>query len=54
MLATELAALYARDLTRLIEEIRAFPDRDTLWKTAPGVTNSAGNEPRAGDRSSWP
>ena len=43
MLATELAALYARDLTRLIEEIRAFPDRDTLWKTAPGVTNSAGN-----------
>jgi hypothetical protein len=43
MLPAELAALYARDLTRLIEEVRAFPDRDALWKTAPGVTNSAGN-----------
>ena len=43
MLSTELAALFARDLTRLIEEIQAFPDEHSLWRTAPGVTNSAGN-----------
>ena len=42
MLATELAQLYERDLTRLIQELRAFPDTDTVWKTVPGVTNAAG------------
>ena len=43
MLATELAALYARDLTRLVLEIGAFPDTATLWQTRAGITNSAGN-----------
>jgi hypothetical protein len=42
MLSTELAALFARDLTRLLQELRAFPDTTTLWATAPGVTNAAG------------
>lgn len=42
MLSTELAALFTRDLTRLLQELRAFPDTDALWKTAPGVTNAAG------------
>ena len=42
MLANELAALYTRDLTRLIQELRAFPDTASIWKTAPGVTNAAG------------
>jgi len=42
MLGTELAALFARDIERLIQELRAFPDTASLWKTAPGVTNSAG------------
>lgn len=42
MTATELAALYTRDLTRLIEELQAFPDAASLWATAPGVTNAAG------------
>jgi uncharacterized damage-inducible protein DinB len=42
MLASELAALYARDLTRLIQELRAFPDTATIWQTTPGVSNSAG------------
>jgi hypothetical protein len=42
MLATELSALYARDLTRLVQELRAFPDTASLWRTAPGVTNAAG------------
>jgi DinB superfamily len=42
MLATELAALYVRDLGRLVQELRAFPDTRALWRAAPGVTNAAG------------
>lgn len=42
MIATELAALYSRDLTRLVQELRAFPDTASLWKTVPGVSNAAG------------
>ena len=42
MLSSELSALYARDLTRLIQELNAFPDTASLWKTAPGVSNAAG------------
>jgi hypothetical protein len=41
-LSTELAALYARDLTRLLQELRAFPNEDALWTTMPGVSNAAG------------
>ena len=43
MLAHELAALYTRDLTRLIQEVNAFPDTATLWQTRAGISNSAGN-----------
>ena len=42
MLSTELAALFSRDLLRLIQELSAFPDAASLWQTAPGVTNAAG------------
>ena len=42
MLSTELAALFARDLKRLVQELSAFPDDSSLWQIAPGVTNSAG------------
>ncbi len=38
-----LAALYRRDITRLTQEIAAFPDTDSLWQTRAGVSNSAGN-----------
>jgi hypothetical protein len=38
-----LADLFRRDLMRLSQELRAFPDEATLWATVPGVTNSAGN-----------
>lgn len=38
-----LADLFRRDLTRLAQELRAFPDDGTLWATLPGVKNSAGN-----------
>jgi hypothetical protein len=42
-IAGGLAALFSRDLTRLIQELRAFPSDETLWERAPGVKNSAGN-----------
>jgi uncharacterized damage-inducible protein DinB len=41
-LATPLAPLFARDLTRLAQEIAAFPDDATLWRTPAGITNPAG------------
>lgn len=40
--ATELAELFHRDLERLLQELRAFPDTASLWQTAPGVSNAAG------------
>jgi len=42
MLASELAALFARDIARLIQELTAFPDTASVWKTTPGVSNAAG------------
>lgn len=42
MMSAELAALFARDLSRLIQEVQAFPDTESLWKAAPGVSNAAG------------
>lgn len=42
MLASELAALYRRDITRLVQELRAFPDTEALWVIAPGISNAAG------------
>ena len=41
-LSLELAALYRRDLTRLRQQLDAFPE-EVLWKTLPGVSNSAGH-----------
>ena len=43
MLNDILIELYERDLNKLREEIQAFPDDASLWKTADGITNSAGN-----------
>jgi hypothetical protein len=40
---SELAALYRRDLAKVIQQLEAFPDGPALWQLAPGVTNSAGN-----------
>jgi hypothetical protein len=42
-LTKELAALFRRDLSRLIQQIEAFPDGEVLWHTHPAITNSAGN-----------
>jgi hypothetical protein len=42
-LAKNLALLFRRDLSRLIRQVDAFPDDETLWRKLPGITNSAGN-----------
>jgi hypothetical protein len=42
-MAAGLAALFSRDLTRLIQELQAFPGDEAVWQLAPGVKNSAGN-----------
>src|SRR5258705_11798973 len=41
--ATDLAFLFSRDLTRLGQQIEAFPNDEMLWETFPGVLNPAGN-----------
>src|SRR5579871_5152409 len=40
---SELGSLFRRDITRLIQEVQAFPNDASLWEVRPGVTNSAGN-----------
>ena len=42
-IAGELAELFRRDLTRLVQELEAFPDDTSLWRLAPAVQNPAGN-----------
>ena len=39
---SDLASLFARDLAKLVEQIRAFPSDEAFWETPPGITNSAG------------
>lgn len=41
----EIAALYRRDLTRLIQQVEAFAEdhADALWRAVPGISNPAGN-----------
>ncbi len=43
MLTDILIEIYERDLNKLRDEIEQFPNEDALWKTGPGITNSAGN-----------
>ena len=42
MVSAELATLFTRDIVRLIQELEAFPDTASVWKTTPGVANAAG------------
>jgi hypothetical protein len=39
----DLAPLFRRDLTRMGQQIEAFPNDEALWQTIPGITNAAGN-----------
>lgn len=41
-ISTELAALFTRDLARLVRQLDALDDA-RLWQVRAGVTNSAGN-----------
>ena len=40
---SELTQLFRRDLTKLSQQIEAFPNEDALWQPLPGVINTAGN-----------
>jgi len=35
--------LFTKDINRLIEEVKSYPDDESLWKVLPGSTNSGGN-----------
>jgi Protein of unknown function (DUF664) len=39
----DLADLFFRDLSRLMQEIEAFPSDAMLWQIVPGITNPGGN-----------
>lgn len=41
--ATNLTTLLVRELQAFARELDLFPDDASVWKTAPGITNSAGN-----------
>jgi uncharacterized damage-inducible protein DinB len=41
--APSLAALFKRDLARLLQEVEGFPDDASLWQVATGMNNSPGN-----------
>jgi len=43
MTSTDAARVLARELAAVQREIALFPDDTTLWATAPGMPNSAGN-----------
>ena len=42
-LSAELADLFRRDLIRLRQQLETWADGEILWRTLPGVSNSAGN-----------
>jgi uncharacterized damage-inducible protein DinB len=42
-LTRELTRFFVRELRSFEREIEMFPDDELVWKTLPGVTNSAGN-----------
>jgi uncharacterized damage-inducible protein DinB len=35
--------LYQRDLSRVTEELKKYPDDNSLWEVVPGTTNSGGH-----------
>ena len=42
-MTSELAAIFRRDLTKLLQEVQGFPDGESIWQTPPGMNNSPGN-----------
>lgn len=43
MTSESLKSLYSRDLNKLKAEIEAYQNEETIWATAKGISNSAGN-----------
>ena len=43
MLKEALLEYFERDLNKLKDEINLYPNEEDLWKTAGGISNSAGN-----------
>lgn len=43
MIASELKKLFERDLDRLMSELEAYPNENSLWVKVEGINNSAGN-----------
>jgi hypothetical protein len=43
MFVTVLHTLFERDLAKLSLEIETYQHEPALWRTAPGISNSAGN-----------
>ena len=41
--AADVRRLLLREVATFRREVELFPDDESLWKTVPGVTNSAGN-----------
>jgi uncharacterized damage-inducible protein DinB len=41
--AADIRRLLLRELATFRREVELFPDDESLWRAAPGVTNSAGN-----------
>jgi hypothetical protein len=41
--ASDIQALLTRELDGFRRELELFPDDDSMWRTVPGITNSAGN-----------
>ncbi|NIP60380.1 MAG: DinB superfamily protein, partial [Gemmatimonadetes bacterium] len=41
-LGSHVAHILSRDLDRLAEEVRAYPDEEGLWLDAPGIPNPGG------------
>jgi hypothetical protein len=39
----DIRRVLVRELEALAREVELFPDDESLWRTPPGVTNSAGN-----------
>jgi uncharacterized damage-inducible protein DinB len=42
-LAGDLTRLFVRELETVQRELALFPDDDSVWRTLPGISNSAGN-----------
>jgi hypothetical protein len=43
MLNSTFAALYERDLRKLIDEVKLFGNEEDIWRAQGSVKNSAGN-----------